>query len=150
MDRLEWYYLKQKLMRPVWWLRYRFDRKHQYHIIRTELEPGYHDCDYQILHGAFAPFKDFMDNIYDGESHVIWDYSEVEPQEYMSEEYIAVRQELWNEMETLYYWWTSRDSRQENMDANWTPELEEAADKEETEMLCRLIHIRKYLWDQAP
>lgn len=147
MNKIDWYFLRRKLTRPFWWFRYRFCKEHQYHIIRTELEPTYWDCDTRILHGAFTPFKNFMDNIYEDKGHVIWDYSEVEPDEHIPQEYIDERKELWNEMETLYYWWVTRDLREDILNEKWTLEAEEAFYKEETEMLKRLMDIRRCLWD---
>lgn len=147
MNKLDWYYWSRKLTRPLWWFRYRFCRKHQYHIIRTELKPTYWDCDTRIIHGAFTPFQHFMDNIYEDKGHVMWDYSKQEPEEYISQEYIDERKALWKEMETLYIWWTTRDLREHDLDNDWTPEGDEAFRKEENEMLKRLIDIRECLWD---
>jgi hypothetical protein len=147
MNKLDWYFIRRKLARPYWWFAYRFVPKHQYHIIRTELEPTYWDCDTRILHGAFAPFKEFMDNIYENKGHVIWDYSETEADENIPQEYIDERKQLWAAMECLYYWWTTREEREKELYKNFSLEREEEMWKEEEEMLCWLMSIRKNLWD---
>src|ERR1700733_10296632 len=42
----------------IWWLRYRLQKKHKYHLIDTKLEPGYYDTDSILLHGCFSAFED--------------------------------------------------------------------------------------------
>lgn len=46
--------LPRWLRNPIWALRYRFDPKHQYNIVRTGLPPGYYDTDYRLLHAVMA------------------------------------------------------------------------------------------------
>lgn len=43
-----------------WWLKYRFVKSHRYHIVYTDLEPGYHDEDERILHACFALLEEYI------------------------------------------------------------------------------------------
>ena len=48
-----------------YWLMYRLIPKHQYHIVRTGLKPGYYDHDTLILHACFAELGRYIE-FYDG------------------------------------------------------------------------------------
>lgn len=147
MNKLDWYFIRRKLSRPLWWFKHRFVPKHKYHVIYTKLGPGYSDCDLRILHGAFTPFKEFMDNIYEGGTFTIWDYSTTKPDEYISQEYIDERKAVWEEMEKLYCWWVLHDLMEQDLNNNFSLEAEVAFQNKEEEMLNRLMKIRRYLWD---
>ena len=60
------------LFMPIWsvgrggyeaqlWFNYRFNPKHQYHLINTGLEPGYYDVDTLMLNGCFALLKRYVE-----------------------------------------------------------------------------------------
>lgn len=48
-----WWLLRRKLKDLWWWPKYRLMRRHQYHIMRTGLKPGYHDPDFRITSAVF-------------------------------------------------------------------------------------------------
>jgi hypothetical protein len=147
----------------AWWVRYRFCRKHRYHVIDTKLRPGYHDADTQLLHASFAILADFVYRQKNG-GHVDWD---ADPEHAKG----------WAEMQALDTWWREerplRDSRLPEYPHVDLPDLElfeeenqgradvqefyrvceirrtmEAQFKQEDEdMLIRLAKIRTRLWD---
>lgn len=43
-----------------WWFKWRFQRKHQYHLLRTGLRPGYYDPDVRILWAVMAQVERFV------------------------------------------------------------------------------------------
>jgi hypothetical protein len=54
-----WRLTKKPFNETRWWIRYRlFDK---YHIIKTGLQPGYHDFDERCLHGMFALLVDYVE-----------------------------------------------------------------------------------------
>lgn len=53
-------FVKDPINSTRYWIRVRlFDR---YHIIRTKLPPGYHDCDERLLFGAFNMLIEYVEN----------------------------------------------------------------------------------------
>ena len=49
----------RKFDKAVWWLRYRtFDK---YHIVKTELTPGYYEIETLMLHSNFNMLKDYVE-----------------------------------------------------------------------------------------
>lgn len=49
-----------KLRNWKWSILHRFHPKYQYHIIRTDLTPGYYDPDLRILHGVFTLVEEYV------------------------------------------------------------------------------------------
>lgn len=45
-----------------YWVRYRTERKHMYHLIDTKLPPGYYDYDQRMLHGCMSLLCDYVEN----------------------------------------------------------------------------------------
>lgn len=43
-----------------WWFRWRFQRKHQYNLLRTGLRPGYYDPDVRILWAVMGEVERFV------------------------------------------------------------------------------------------
>lgn len=43
------------------WILYRLSSKHQYHIIRPKIKPGYYEPDYMLLQGCFACLERYIE-----------------------------------------------------------------------------------------
>lgn len=46
--------LRRRARDAGWWLKHRVVPEHQYHVVRTDLTPGFHDTDTVLLHAAMA------------------------------------------------------------------------------------------------
>jgi hypothetical protein len=53
--------LSSGIKNRYWELQYRFNPNHQYHIVRTNLEPGYYDKDEIMLHAVFTLIQQFVE-----------------------------------------------------------------------------------------
>lgn len=53
--------VKAPIRNLVWWFKYRLQPKHQYHIIRTGLRPGYHDVCTLMPVAIVKLFKDYIE-----------------------------------------------------------------------------------------
>jgi hypothetical protein len=111
---------------------YRFIPKHQYHIIRTGLELGYHDYDSRILHGCMTLLVEYFEEAQEHQS--ISDLSEA--------------------YEIYLYWKIVRPEKEKSANTGKSAgrfalastiqkEIEEADDI----MMARLISIRGSLWN---
>ena len=117
------YWMRRRLKDLVNWFRYRLIPSRQYHKIIVG-PPGYYEPYELILQAPFIIFVRFMDNIYAGDSYVIWDYSNVTADQNMTSEYIEQNQKRWVEMEALYRWWTvERPGREAELDKLDPPPL---------------------------
>lgn len=56
--------------RRIWKLRYRYDRKHQYHLVNTGLEPDYYDIDSIMLHANMALLCRYVEDERGGEDEL--------------------------------------------------------------------------------
>jgi hypothetical protein len=160
MNYLDWYYFKQRVTRPLWWLRHRFVKKHKYNVIYTGLEPGYYDCDTRIFYGVFKPFEEYMEFQLSDKSHVKWWYTpeEIENElEYVPEkekeahrQWFIDRNTIWAELLGIYKWWKDYPNKEA---ACWEVGVKDPLDKEEalykeaSEKMKRIIELRNYLWD---
>lgn len=55
-------YIKMPMHNLFWSFRWRFEKKHQYHIIRPRtLQPGYHDLDTRMIHAIFEMVVTFCE-----------------------------------------------------------------------------------------
>lgn len=146
-----------------WKILHRFHPKHQYHIIRTRLEPGYYDPDTQIMEGVFALLCDYVEN--NTEWGVInWEGDEAhaaawkemnELAEWFKEVYPNREEELQKErpepgigMKKLM-----DDKYKEDPDVvaykkylDLLIESEKVWAKEDEEMLIRAIKVRPFMW----
>ncbi len=61
-----------------WWLIYRFNRNHQYHIIRTGLKPGYYDTDDLLEAAILTLFFRFVEVERDGPDEIKANIAEFE------------------------------------------------------------------------
>lgn len=173
----------------IWWIRYRVDRGHRYHMIDTRLPPRYYGIDTLMLHGMFSLLRRYVEEEHDGVDELerwgIELLSQIDQPEWSREaDEIQGRLEL--EAVALYRWWMetlpAMKARDEELlellygggdRISWTKdddfaeyhrmtfrpdtaeeealrrehdELTERINREETEMLCRLINIRGGLW----
>lgn len=162
--------LKYRLTNLKWAILHRFHPKHQYHLVKTGLKPGYYDADTQILHAMFKTVSDFY--IHQVKSGFVdWSAS---PQ----------HTHAFSEMKAIHEWWTvtrpemekrvdelsSCTFKDERLNANFfdifEPEnenhpevisyhkrlkevrqIESDIDTTDRDMLHRIVDIRGYLWD---
>lgn len=158
-------------IRELYWnIIYRTIKKHQYHIIRPRtLKPSYCDQDIRILHGVMECFVDFFET----SSHKLdWTDTEKTEQVYaeMKEIYdwwtnkrknrdtftiqgekLKERPKLpkqWDIMATITPEYKSEPLvREYNKISKKYWKNQDDWEKLETEMLIRVIKIRKYMWD---
>lgn len=175
-----------KAHRGAMWLRYRFVKRHKYHLIDTHLSPGYYDVDTLMLNGMFSLLRRYVEEERGGVNALERFGRELVGQgedHHMAE---ACHRQGNKELEAaaLYRWWTEtlpamEKRRGELMSALYgknrvkfepvaDSELsemifepfegnevamhaelratEDRIDREEQEMLHRLIDIRRSLW----
>ena len=96
-------FIQYKLLFPVTWLnnkwwqfKYRYVKKHQYNIIRTELEPGYYDQDTILLYGMFAVLCSYVE---EGREQIEWRAEDPDGQ------CKGIHQDTAIETLALYKWW---------------------------------------------
>lgn len=75
----------------IWWIRHRIDPRHRYHVIKTELKPGYHDVPELLLYGCFSLLVRYVEKE-KALKMIDWDHDET---------YQCVASEI----EDLYHWW---------------------------------------------
>jgi hypothetical protein len=168
-----------------WWLEYRLNPKHRYHLIDSKLEPGYHDVDTLILHGCFSLLCRYVELEHDGaEKLTEWaERLKTEPDKNAPEGWQTAQGVRESEAVALYRWWKFEKpaeqveydrmlnhlygrKRSTKTDANghkvwsvdepWTEAdsamndemraLEDKMNRDEQEMLKRLIDVRGSLW----
>lgn len=123
---------------PYWNFAHRFFREHQYHIVRTELDPtDYHDPDSIMLYAWMKLIKDYVE----------------------TEQYTEINEEI----QKVYDWWIDYPNRQAQIDDFYeifnnqvqageagslqeAVNLEDALLAEEDEMLAILLKNRKHIW----
>lgn len=110
-----------------WWIKYR--TTHRNHIIKTDLTPGWWDCDSKLLYASFAILERFVEREHPFE-RIVWDDADT-------------TREYANEIHDLYLWWKDRKNK-DLVNENFTEET--ARYEEETENLIRLMKIRTVLW----
>lgn len=110
------------------------DRRYRHHIVYTDLEPGWHDCDEVLLYACMAVLCRFVEWEVPGTGgcHI------VPP-----------------EAAEIHRWWRiDRPAELDAIDAlladayRW-PEMHEREERlraTETEMICRIAKIRELLW----
>lgn len=143
-------------------LLYRYHPRYKFHIIKTQLSPGYYDPDIRMMESMFALLCEFVE--YMEETNAV-DWDSDEP-----------HQKAWNEMKILYNWWHKRKTREEDFDKKvpypktkfedvLDPDKQEQVEvktwneiavlhnkqdeiwvEEDSEMMKRLIDIRQFLW----
>jgi hypothetical protein len=181
------YRVGSRIRDGIWWIRYRIDPNHKYHLINTRLSPRYYDIDTLMLNGMFSLLRRYVEEEHGGVADLEkWGNELIAggPQDFMREtEKRQGNKEI--EAVTLYRWWMEtlpsmrkRESEllsllygrrrrmvsekiegtelsrlhihpDEGEEIEWRKELdalEEKIEREETEMLHRLIDIRGGLW----
>lgn len=155
-----------------WWIQHRIDPRHRYHVIWTGLEPNYYDIDTLMLHGMFSLLRRYVEGEMGGVEQIEEFNRELRaPSEHSisagTVEMEAAQADRQGEAVALYQWWTIQrpadvqridllidllygddrpaGERAETMRAElWA--LEQKSDREDQEMLHRLIDIRGSLW----
>lgn len=70
MKKTEWFELRYRIRhawrnswmgRSIWWVKYRVLPWHQYHLIKTGLEPGYYDADVRMEVGLVQMLIDYVE-----------------------------------------------------------------------------------------
>ena len=126
-----------------WWLRWRTCDK--YHVVNTGLEPGYYDKDFQMQCAMMSLLEDYVEkelpaiscDKYNtpqeaGIAHLDW---EIGLQDSPSQAEAA------KEVKQIYLWWKEHKERIYEDDYELP-----SVDEELTEMLVRLVRIRRCLW----
>ena len=167
------FFLKYRIYKNItdfiWKIKHRVIPKHKYHIIRTDLEPGYHDPVEQIPHAIFSIFVEYFET---DVPKIDWNATEEHAKVY-------------KEMKEIYDWWKAdypyrdkftvdlkpmpkypkylEDDTEKNtnrksfkLHRKTSPEHleifkqieqeEERWEQKLNEMCCRIIKIRQYLW----
>lgn len=150
-----------------WPLIHKYHPKYKYHIIKTDLKPGYYDPDTRITHSIFSIFSEFMK--YNIENKVVnWEADEL-------------HSNFWAEANEIYDWLINvRPFREKIFDKEHPyPKIPEEIDilelheeehknkpfaieakkctqlnleakekwkEEDEEMMIRIIKIRQFLW----
>lgn len=109
-----------------YWFMYRFHPKHQYHIVKTGLKPGYYDIDIRMERAMISLLIEFVE------------------QELPHNQFYD--QTRFNEIIKLYnYFKPLIDTERRIQDFNTTNEYAEAFN-ELTENLKRLVELRVLMW----
>ena len=174
---------KRKLKNAYWWVQYRVNPKHKYTTIKLKrLDPGYHDPDILLFYSMFEIFEGFMKTQLT-DSHVKWVLTKDDFEEWWEEKDVEKemkkRNDLWDEMNTIYDWWINvypnregtlpeypkipkewglmavfnEDFDDEEIMIEYKKiikihlKMEEDWNKEDEEMMHRLIKIHSNLWD---
>jgi len=113
---------------------HRYHPKHQYNRIRIKsLSPGYYDPDIRMLHACFDLYSEwFHYNVF---KEKLIDKSTVNEQD----------PDLWDEMMTLYQWWTV-EKPESDLHGPSTMLEADSIEAKEDDMFMRLIKIRGHIW----
>lgn len=99
------YLAGRRIRDAIWWLRYRFDPKHRYHLIDTHLSPDYYDIDTLMLNGMFSLLRRYVEEEHEGADELErWGKELLSDEGFMQDS--STRQgnkEL--EAVALYRWW---------------------------------------------
>lgn len=131
-DKIEYYLYR--LNNIKWWFLHRLHPKHRYHIVKTDLKPGYYDSDTRILHACFNELNNFVENCAGG-----IDWRESSDQHF----------EAYCTMKELWYWWNCiRPIEWENLENSrpFSFEKEGGLVIKDNEQLKKLAEIRHFLW----
>jgi hypothetical protein len=134
----------------IWKFKHKFIPKHKYHIVETDLKPGYHDPAEQMLYSWMKMVTDFIDNTNDV---IEWEENEFHKKTY-------------DELLKVYEWWKDYPYRIKQIDESYddmdnivemefygkkcklhiSNKLEQELDNEAEKMLCVLAKYRTQLW----
>jgi hypothetical protein len=79
----------RKLQNFLWAIRYRTYKK--FHVVKTDLKPGYHDIDQRIVHANFCLLCEYVEKEHPFE-HIDWDSDED-------------HKRVASEIKEIYNWW---------------------------------------------
>jgi len=119
-------FILYKLLNPIsklddllWKFKWRYVKKHQYNIIRTELEPAYYDQDTLLLYGMFAVLCSYVE---EGREHLEWSA--------FSGECKGSQEDNAKEALFLYDWWkTNYNKRPDEYEISGVSACHEEHDK---------------------
>lgn len=83
----------------IWEVKYRICKKHQYHIVRTQLKPGYYDIDEILLSASFTLLCRFVEKEHSGVNSII------ENRNWYRAEGHEDHAKNYDEVISLYNWW---------------------------------------------
>lgn len=99
-----------RIREVIWAAQHRWNPRHQYHVVRTGLKPGYYDIDWRLLHANMSLLCDYVEKEYDGEAKLQEriDYlcSEKAQEDYQTSGETMADHAV-NDIEALriYHWW---------------------------------------------
>ena len=110
-------------------LRSRLIPKYQHHLIRTGLEPGWHDCDEVMLHGCFALLRRYIEWEMGGAAAIERFNQKLRlmPDPNAPDGLEAAQADGQSEALQLYHWWT----------------VTKPADEAERDRMCAHLYGRK-------
>ncbi len=163
-----WFRVKWMRIKDVkWWFLHRFHPKHRYNVVDTGLPPGYYDVDTLMLHSVFNLFHEFMKRQHSPNCHVDWTcdehieewtemneiwewwkqrdtreerFEQEHPHPDLPEEwgFLSVCNRRYDEHPIMIEW--KKVSRMHTeQEVNWN--------REDEEMLIRVMKLRLRLWD---
>lgn len=141
-----WYPFVRFFKDIKYWFVYRFDPRHRYHIVKTDLRPGYYDTDHRMFSACFSLLVEFVEKECGG-VHTLFYWENVKPVEegFSQRELNSVKKKD-KDIRDLYFWYTLDRPNRPEADINSLYETHRTYDKEDQEMLLSLIRIRETLW----
>jgi hypothetical protein len=140
------YYLS-RIEETKYWFLHRFHPDHRYHIVRTGLQPGFHEVDVRMLHAVMQLVTEYVEGQGGVKALAEW----LKEAEELEEQGLAT---ILTEILAIHRWWT------EDFPARTNPrlvapskkefeaivELHELYKEEEQRYLLKTIELRHYLW----
>lgn len=106
--------------RIVWPLKYRFVKKHQYHLVDTKLKPAYYDIDHLMLHANMALLCRYVeierggaDKLQDRVDYLLSDQAKIDYEHTPDDAPISSYADADIEALRIYNWWKHEHQ------ANW-------------------------------
>lgn len=130
--------LRQRLRDLKYWVLYRTTRRHAYHVVRTDLKPGYYDTDIRMLHAMMTLMVQFVEEELEGREDL------VEKLELYRADGHSKWEVAYQTLLEIYDWWKDPIRRRHRRKSTIVDE--EFMRQWENEMLIKLIEIRGYLW----
>ena len=152
-----WYPVTRFFSDIYYWFVYRFHPKHQYHVVSTGLPPGYFDTDHRMFHCCFNLLKEYVEFELGGiEKLSRWENKSWETEGFSSKKEYEEYVDLDREMREIYNFWVNVRPAREDPYENWNKrdnfswdlsfKIDQEYDRQDQDMLLRLIKIREHLW----
>jgi hypothetical protein len=137
----------------IWAILHRVHPRHRYHVVKTDLKPGYYDIDTLMLHTNMALLVRYVEDEMGGIAQI------EERARWLSIAHDPNAPPEWNDhsdeinslhdIKAIYIWWKQYQYRQNEIwelppNASWMAEQQLA--NEEDEMLIKLIKLRHGMW----